>query len=131
MTTQNFIEKHLHTEDQKQRFCASVFTDGNGNFWSYGYHYPLLKRINNKFYVNDKGYSVSTAKHINWAYSATGYKAFRWNNSYDTDSPLKAAKLELKELKELLPKLRKNAFRKRAYIEDRINNLTSTVESFS
>lgn len=78
MTTREFIAKTINTSSDKLRTCSSVFTDYNGVVYSYGYHYPLAVIIDGVGYVNNRGYSNTTAKHINWAFSALrdqGYTA--------------------------------------------------------
>lgn len=73
MTTRDFIYKVLKGETRKD-FCSSVYAstdaDGQVTVYSYGYHYPLAKIINGVGFVNNRGYSNTTAKHINWAFDA-------------------------------------------------------------
>lgn len=73
MTTQEFITKTYNTKATKERRCSSVFTDYEGIVYSYGYHYPLAFHIKGLDFVNEIGYSNTTAKHINWARHAIGY----------------------------------------------------------
>jgi hypothetical protein len=75
MTTRDFIAKTYGVESSRDRQCSSVFADMKGNIYSYGYHYPLLFKVCGKWYVNTAGYSVTTAKHIGWAWSACDYNA--------------------------------------------------------
>lgn len=75
MTTRDFIKKTYGTPGTRERFCSSVFTDERGNVYSYGRHYPLLFKVGGLDFVNTTGYSNTTAKHINWARSATNYTA--------------------------------------------------------
>lgn len=69
MTSQAFIEKALRGENGRKQACASVFVS-DGVVYSYGYHYPLVKIIGGKAFVNTQGYSATTGKHISWAFSA-------------------------------------------------------------
>lgn len=73
MTSRDFIKKTYQVPSDRERHCSSVFTDYDGNVYSYGYHYPLLFRVGGLDFVNDRGYSVTTAKHIGWAHSAIDY----------------------------------------------------------
>ena len=73
MTTRDFIAKTYNTTATRERFCSSVFTDYDGNVYSYGYHYPLAFHVAGLDFVNNQGYSSSTSKHIGWAQSAIGY----------------------------------------------------------
>lgn len=50
--------------------CASVFGEGDC-VYSYGYHYPLLFKVvtpsgKELLACNNRGYSVTTSKHIGW-----------------------------------------------------------------
>ena len=75
MTTRDFIAKTYGVQASKERHCSSVFTDYDGNVYSYGYHYPLLFKVAGHNFVNTMGYSNTTAKHIGWAWSAVDYNA--------------------------------------------------------
>jgi hypothetical protein len=75
MTTRDFIAKTYGTTSTRERHCSSVYTDHDGNVYSYGAHYPLLFKVAGHWFVNTRGYSNTTAKHINWAWSACDYNA--------------------------------------------------------
>lgn len=75
MTTADFIEKTYNTTATRERRCSSVFTDYQGTVYSYGYHYPLAFNIKGLDFINTRGYSNTTAKHISWAWRAVGYHA--------------------------------------------------------
>ena len=75
MTTREFIERNLDTKPSTTKWCSSVCQDTNGDFYSYGSHYPLLFKVAGHWFVNTTGYSNTTSKHINWAWSAVGYNA--------------------------------------------------------
>lgn len=68
MTTREFINRNFGVNDDKKRWCSSVFKDYNGDIYSYGYHYPLLLKIDGLAFRNVSGYSNTTAKHINWSF---------------------------------------------------------------
>lgn len=95
MTTREFIYKALSGKTKKT-FCSSVFVS-DGVAYSYGYHYPLATIIDGKGYVNDRGYSNSTAKHINWAFSALG-ELVGYDNVYH--SPLFGGSLSKRGIRE-------------------------------
>lgn len=73
MTTRDFIY-HVFAGTTSKTSCSSVWaehdSDGDVIVYSYGRHYPLAKIINGKGYVNNRGYSMTTSKHIGWAFSA-------------------------------------------------------------
>ena len=74
MTTAEFIAKTYNTTATRERRCSSVFTDYQGTVYSYGYHYPLAFRVAGLDFINEQGYSNTTAKHIAWARQALGYQ---------------------------------------------------------
>jgi len=77
MTNREFIEKAFY--GNTSRFSHnSLCSDGNGNIYSYGAHYPLLFRCDDftdLVFINTTGYSNTTSKHINHAWAAVDYKA--------------------------------------------------------
>jgi len=75
MTTAQFIAKTFDTPSDRERRCSSVFTDYDGTVYSYGYHYPLLFKVEGVTFINNRGYSNTTAKHINWAWQAVNCQA--------------------------------------------------------
>lgn len=94
MTTREFIYKALKGETRKE-FCSSVVVYGD-TVYSYGTHYPLAKIIKGVGFVNDAGYSMTTSKHINWAFGALS-DLVGWDNVYH--APLgKGGGLNLKDI---------------------------------
>jgi hypothetical protein len=95
MTTQEFISKTYNVPATRERKCSSVFTDYEGVVYSYGYHYPLAFHLKGLDFVNVRGYSSTTAKHICWAKQAMNYEyigvklssddVFRFTRGYATD----------------------------------------------
>lgn len=105
MKTQEFISKNigLKPSGYKRRWCSSVYQDYDGNFYSYGSHYPLLFKVDGQWFINNAGYSVSTSKHIGWAHSAIGCnaKTVKLVGSSISKKNIKLSlKLEIKQLKE-------------------------------
>lgn len=70
MTTQEWIYNKIGYQQSEWKYFASVAVDPDGVVYSYGSHYPLAVIIDGRGYVNRRGYSATTAKHIGWAYSA-------------------------------------------------------------
>src|SRR5580765_5624245 len=76
MRTRDFIVKTIGKKRDRERWCSSVMVDCDGVVYSYGRHYPLAVIIDDPGssqeigFVNTSGYSVTTAKHIGWAFSA-------------------------------------------------------------
>jgi len=102
-TTKQFIAHHLHTAPQKEKYFCSVLQATNGDFYSYGYHYPLLVNFKGYRILNNAGYSMTTAKHISWASQYAHFsmpfkpdQAWRW---LSTDEQKKSYLLECLQLK--------------------------------
>lgn len=70
MTSKDFISNNFGIRSDRERQCSSVFADHDGNIYSYGYHYPLLFEVNGLKFVNTRGYSNTTSRHIHWAKQA-------------------------------------------------------------
>lgn len=73
MTTQEFIERNWGKVPAKSKWCSSVVQDTEGNFYSYGSHYPLLFKVAGTTFINTAGYSSTTGRHILWAQRAVNY----------------------------------------------------------
>ena len=70
------------TQSEARTPSNSMFFNTNGTkLYSYGHHYLLAEFIdNNTVMINDKGYSVSTSKHISLVTGATrNRKQFFWS----------------------------------------------------
>lgn len=125
MRTQDFIRQYLHATDGKFRNCSSVCTDGNGNFYSYGYHYPLLVKVGRSHLVNTAGYSATTGKHISWAARyADGvydyeYIKSKGKTAIDGEAIMEAIMNERLEVLAQQKKLTKRATRKREMLINR------------
>lgn len=144
MTTKNWFKKNQRNEDGKTQYFASVMRDG-ANFYSYGHHYPLAiyDKQNDVYYVNDAGYSPTTAKHIHWIKSALGFCYFLYDYSFgdsedkeslgysgarltstDITKIKKCIVNEINYLKGALKTLSPRAFRQKEEMEARIERLS-------
>ena len=74
MVTNAQIANNFATGINTHKTANNMFIDGN-TIYSYGYHYPLATHINdNVVLINDRGYSNTTAKHINHVRVETSLK---------------------------------------------------------
>lgn len=135
MTTADFIGRVVRGDITKPRTCSSVYFDGT-HIYSYGSHYPLLVNVLGAWILNDAGYSNSTAKHINWAGQHADYRMAMDGpevsaNFYAEDATIKElakqVTAEFDSVQSDLAKLRKGAFRKQEYLENRRTELTKTM----
>lgn len=84
---------------------SNVFFEKD-KIYSYGRHYLLGEFINdNTIVINDKGYSITTAKHIRGLIAATR----QYNQYFTTDIDLSLVASQIKHLLYILPKARKKA----------------------
>jgi hypothetical protein len=111
MKTSQFIERKVQAiengETMSKKYCASVMVDGN-TIYSYGYHYPLLFRIEDKngrmvWVCNNGGYSATTRKHISWAggfadiFASIGGTGGFFSHTVDRNMVIDALRKELNE----------------------------------
>ncbi len=61
MTNKQIINKFVNGAESGKNSNGSLFIEGD-TLYSYGYHYPLARRENGKFWVNGERYSVTTSK---------------------------------------------------------------------
>ena len=91
------------TQDKGRTSNNSIFFEGD-KIYSYGHHYELGRFLDDKtILINDKGYSVSTGKHIGLLIGATSqYKQY-----YRTKTDISIVYMEIMYLKKKLSKARK------------------------
>jgi len=128
MRTQEFIEKYQGVQPDNTKWCSSVMLSTNGNFYSYGLHYPLLFRFGSYWLVNTSGYSVTTSKHIGWARDCADFEVKLNGSDLSAENILKSLEDELVELDKAMAKGQKGS---RAYEirEDRFNEVRSTIQA--
>ena len=146
MQTVDFIYNHIPRlgggyEDKR---CSSVIFS-SGVLYSYGYHYPLMWTVDSRdgrgtvLFVNTRGYSVTTAKHINWAFRAAqkyGKEAHAINlgrggsgNYHSTDGVIEMLHQEYQAIAQRYFGLRKNAHRLSESIESRARDIVHTLNA--
>lgn len=130
-----FIGQCARGQRTKAGSCASVYFEPANSYktatvYSYGRHYPLLVNIAGKWILNDRGYSNTTAKHINYARDYADY-AMAMGSEMNRDSTpanlLKEAETERAEQAETLAKLSPRATRQASNATERIATLDKTI----
>lgn len=139
MTTLEWMKKNINTKGTKT-FQSVMVSDGV--LYSYGYHYPLATIINGKGYINDRGYSVTTSKHISWAWSALGYsncyhaplpKTSRYyepNPSFTRESIILSASKEYDRLQAEMDAKKRKDTRVYEWLQVQRDRMTATIDSF-
>ena len=97
---------HLYAQrTQSEARCSNVFFDGN-SVYSYGRHYEMARFLDDQnILINNRGYSVTTSKHISDVTYAT--RQFKQWFTMNTEPDLVCS--QLKQLKRKLAKARKPA----------------------
>lgn len=101
-------DKVIHAFAQQTQYEGRTSTNSlyfyGTKLYSYGYHYLLAEFLTDSIVIiNDDGYSVSTAKHINITYQALRQYTILSKSSHNINNVL----TRLKELKSKLMKARK------------------------
>jgi len=128
MKNQDFIAQNINVIPAKERKNTSIIQDPKGNFYSYGYHYPLLVKVENVWLVNIQGFSHATAVHIKWAKQHADFEVdldFADQNYHESlEDTFRSAILgELKYLESTLSKPRKLDSRSTQDLMDRAHSL--------
>ena len=159
MDTRTFIEKRLRNETKRIYFGSIAWSDRLQTVYSYGSHYPLARIIDGIAFINTSGYSVSTGRHIRWAWDACANIVGRENvygvnfiapikgihggiygyRDLDLDSIIMSANVDLEEIEKVMAtKKRHDTFvyrdlESKAYSARRVievaNNLKSAKNS--
>lgn len=146
MQTVDFIYNYipcLEHPGKPSKQCSSVFYE-SGVLYSYGHHYPLMWAVKSRsnqpvFFVNTRGYSVTTAKHINWAFRAAykrGIKAHSIvlgrsgsGNYMDPEGIIEMLHQEYQAHAQRYFGLRSNAHRLASSIESRARDIVHTLNA--
>lgn len=73
MTNYDFVQRHSTLTNEREKRHGSLYYN-DGVLYSYGYHYPLLFKIDGKYFVNTAWYSRTTSKHIGYAKRFADYE---------------------------------------------------------
>jgi len=65
MTISHYEVAKAFARGEREASGSNMFID-NGIIYSYGFHFPICKRMPGYYIFNDDDYSVSTAKHKNY-----------------------------------------------------------------
>lgn len=131
MKNSEFISNYKFTPNKSH---GNLFTDSNGSMYSYGYHYPLLFKVNGLSFVNTAGYSNTTSKHIAYARSYADYQVDLYRNimgSYSTDyeSVLYNLEKELNYIEEDIKALKRHNTQKEARLLSERERVEKTIKA--
>jgi hypothetical protein len=92
---------HLWASGNKESGKGSNFFFEGDTIYSYGHHFPIARRVNENFYlITQRGYSVSTSRHISYTrraipgYANTFPVADRPDSSFETIREEKMSKAQ-------------------------------------
>ena len=92
------------TQQEGRNQTQSIFFNGS-KLYSFGYHYLLCEFLDNEtVLINDKGYSITTSKHIHLISDATSHKKQFFKSSTDIKIVYETIKHSLNKL----PRARQN-----------------------
>lgn len=131
MTNLEFIRKEFYSKSNKEKKRGSLFRDGAGNIYSYGYHYPLLFTIGNSslVFINVTGYSQTTSRHITHAKRAVGYEYVAINldgkrlNELTLSSALELLELEASQYKEEMKTKKRKDTKTYDWLEEKLSDV--------
>lgn len=135
MNNKVFIAKCARGEINKPRTYGNLIFNGSDVVYSYGEHYPLMVKFGDTWIVNDRGYSVTTSKHISLARQYADYSAcflsargsWGYNPTVSTkEKIIEAINEELQANNSRLAELSPRAFRQRADLQARNEKITKT-----
>jgi len=127
MTNEDYVRKNAFVPNTQH---GHLFTDNNGTMYSYGYHYPLLFKVNGLTFVNVAGYSHTTAIHINHARPLATYE-IRLNeyraNDISVETIIQTLKNEMDHLEESISNIKRKDTQKGAMLQKRVNDIGNTL----
>lgn len=108
---------------QSEGRSGNVYFSNKTRIYSYGYHYILGEFLNlNTIVINDKGYSVSTSRHINSLIHASSHKNRFYLSQIEPAYVLNQIKWNVKKLA--------NARKPEIYLSE-INSLYNSINEFA
>ena len=129
MKNSEFIDNYNFTPNKSH---GNLFTDSNGTMYSYGYHYPLLFKVNGLTFVNTRGYSNTTSKHINYCrpyarYQVELYRDETGSYSIEYESVLYNLEEELKDINDDIAELKRHNTQKEARLLSERARVSNTI----
>lgn len=132
MKNSEFISQYKFTPNKSH---GNLFTDGNGTMYSYGYHYPLLFKVNGLTFVNEMGYSSTTSKHIAHCRPYANYQVQllfhdSWGGrSTQYENVLKSLEKELQYINEQIAELKRHNTQKEARLLSERERVENTIRA--
>jgi hypothetical protein len=132
MKTADFIASCTRGEVQSGRSCGNVFFTDQGNksgvVYDYGYHYPLLVQVGDRWILNDRGYSMTTGKHIGWASRHADYCMHIEAGRISITELLEQARQQVEELSVEIATLSPRAWKQKEIKTGRLAELNKTYQ---
>lgn len=130
MSTREFIERCVNGYQTTRKAVSSVLYE-NGVIYSYGYHYPLLIKTRIGWILNDRGYSNTTAKHINWARGFSIGSVNFYTYSPNDEGVIQSIIDEMKSLQDKKVSLSSRAWKQKEVIDERYKQLRELKAKFN
>ena len=129
MKNREFIDEvrnQIGNELATERAHGNLFFR-NGVLYSYGSHYPLQFKVNGYIFVNNAGYSSTTAHHIGLCSRDYTVKLPRNSKECDRKTVKRALMDEIDALMEREEGLSQKAWKQREDINERIGQVQRTL----
>ena len=110
---------------------GNLYTDSNGTMYSYGYHYPLLFKVNGLSFVNVRGYSNTTAKHISYARPLAQFEVKFYDNGNNITPEIvkEALNREKEYLNEQIANIKRKNTKKEARLQQRVEEINTAIKA--
>lgn len=128
----DLIEKALPYIDGKAgeiSLGSSRMVCHSGKLYSYGTHYPLLFRVGNLLFVNERGYSATTNIHIAAARGSADHSVKLAGTDTSAENVRYSLQKESEYITENIEKLKRHGTKKEAAMIERLKEIESALNA--
>lgn len=126
MDNKKFIRDYSFTNTDARYW--NLFNE-NGVLYSYGYHYPLLFKVNWIRFVNTRGYSSTTRRHIGMAWLEAEYEVKLNSHNFDIETIKKCLQEEKETIIEDIANCKRKVSQKKDKLFSELNRVVETMEA--
>lgn len=126
MNNKKFIRDYSFTNTDARHW--NLFNE-NCVLYSYGYHYPLLFEVNGLRFVNTRGYSNTTSKHIAMAWLEAEYEVKLNSRNFDIETIKKCLQEEKETIIEDIANCKRKVSQKKDKLFSELNRVVETMEA--
>lgn len=130
MKNRNFIEQHRNLSQEGYKKNQNIIYD-NWVLYSYGKHYPLLFKVGDVYFSNNRWYSNSTAKHIWYANLYSDYWVKLIWNGTSKENVKYSLEAEKKVVTNNIAELKRKWTQKESRLLNRLQGINEAIEAIS